>query len=146
MRRLDRYVTGKFLKAALFALLTFSLIFILVDLVEKVDDFIDQSVPFHIILMYYAYFLPRIFSLMVPVALLLASLVVVGKLSSLNELTIMKCGGISLYRFMVPFILIGLFVSIGMTVFDGWGVPNINSLRIQLERTYMKKDLVQGAP
>ncbi len=144
MRRLDRYVMGKFLKALFFGLLTFCTIFVLVDLVEKVDDFLDQDLPLHIIGMYYVFFLPRIFSLMVPVALLLSSLVVVGKLSSTNELTIIKCGGTSLYRFMAPFIIAGLLVSVGMTLFDGWGVPKINALRINLERTYLNRNQVSG--
>ena len=57
-------------------------------MIENLDDFIDQNVQPHIILLYYVYFLPRIFSLMVPVATLLAALFVVGRLSNNNELTI----------------------------------------------------------
>jgi lipopolysaccharide export system permease protein len=144
MRLIDKYIVGKFIKTSLFALLSFAFIFILVDMVEKVDDFIDQDVSVYNIGKYYVYFLPRIFSLVVPVALLLSSLIVVGKMSSLNELTIVKCGGVSLYRIMAPFVIIGLLVSLGMTVFDGWGVPKINTLRIELEREYLKKNLIQG--
>ena len=144
MRILDTYVTTKFLRSAGFALLAFSCIFVLVDMVEKVDDFIDQDVPINIIGLYYVYFLPRILSLMVPVALLLGALSVVGKLANTNELTVMKSGSVSLYRFMVPFIIIGLIVSLAMTGFDGWIVPKINSLRVEIEREYMKKDMVQG--
>ncbi|MCB2204861.1 LPS export ABC transporter permease LptG [bacterium] len=139
MRKLDRYVAWQFIKTVLFAILAFSLIFILVDMIENLDDFIDQNVPTHIILLYYAYFLPRIFSLMVPVAMLLAALFVVGKLSNNNELTIIKCAGVSLYRFMVPLLGIGLVVSLMMLGFDGWLVPHINAARLGLEREYLKK-------
>ncbi len=141
MTRLDRYVSLQFLKTIVFAILAFSLIFILVDMIENLDDFIDQNVQPHIILLYYVYFLPRIFSLMVPVATLLAALFVVGRLSNNNELTIMKCAGQSLYRFMLPLLGIGLVVSLGMLGFDGWLVPRINAERLELEREYLKKHL-----
>ncbi len=139
MRKLDRYVAWQFIKSVLFAILAFSLIFILVDMIENLDDFIDQDVPAHIIVLYYAYFLPRIFSLMVPVAMLLAALFVVGKLSNNNEMTIIKCAGVSLYRFMLPLLAIGMLVSVLMLGFDGWLVPHINAGRLNLEREYLKK-------
>ena len=139
MRKLDRYVTRQFVKTVLFAILAFSLIFILVDMIENLDDFIDQDVPAHIIGLYYAYSLPRIFSLMVPVAMMLSALFVVGRLSNNNELTIIKCAGISLYRFMLPLLGIGLLVSMLMLGFDGWLVPHINAARLDLERDHLKK-------
>ncbi|MBE0644952.1 MAG: LptF/LptG family permease [Bacteroidetes bacterium] len=141
MTRLDRYVTLQFLKTIFFGILAFSLIFILVDMIENLDDFIDQNVQPHIIVLYYVYFLPRIFSLMVPVATLLSALFVVGRLSNNNELTIIKCAGQSLYRFMLPLLGIGLIVSLGMLGFDGWLVPRINAERLELEREYLKKNI-----
>ena len=144
MRMLDRYVIRQFLKTVAFALMAFSLIFIIVDLIEKLDDFIDQNVSTMIIVSYYAYFLPRILGLMVPVAMLLASLFVVGKLSNNNEYTIIKCSGVSLYRFMLPLLVLGFMVSGAMLWFEGWALPDINAGRLQLEREYLKKNLDVG--
>ena len=36
---LDRYITKQFLKAIFFGLLAFSVIFILIDMIENLDDF-----------------------------------------------------------------------------------------------------------
>lgn len=143
MRKLDRYVMAKFVKTFGFSIIAFSLIFILVDMVENVDDFLDENVPLHIVGLYYVYFLPMIFSLMVPVAFLLSSLFVVGKMSNTNELTVIKCSGVSLYRFMAPFLAFGLLASTGMLFFDGFAVPEFNSLRVHIEREYMKKGVNQ---
>lgn len=145
MRKLDRYVVTQFILTFLFGLLAFAFIFILIDMIENLDDFIDQKVPTTIIMKYYVYFVPQILSLMVPVAMLLASLFTTGKLSTSNELTIMKSSGISLYRFMVPFVVVGFIVSVGMIVFDGWAEPKINALRLQLSREFLKKNLQRGA-
>lgn len=144
MTRIDRYVSLQFVKVTLFSILAFSLVFILVDMVENLDDFIDENVPTHIIVLYYVYFLPRILGLMVPIAMLLSSLFVVGKMSNTNELTVIKCSGVSLYRFIVPFLFFGLVVSCGMLYFDGWLVPKINASRLTLERNYLKKNLQVG--
>jgi lipopolysaccharide export system permease protein len=141
MTRLDRYVSRQFLKSIVFAVLAFSLIFILVDMIENLDDFVDQNVEIQVILLYYVYFLPRIFSLMVPVAMLLSALFVVGRMSNNNEMTIIKCAGVSLYRFMLPLLVIGLTVSMAMLFFDGWLVPRINAERLNLEREHLKKHL-----
>lgn len=144
MNRIDRYTATQFAKVTFFAIIAFSCIFILVDMVENLDDFLDENVPTHIIGLYYVYFLPRILGLMVPVALLLSSLFVVGKMSNTNELTIIKCSGMSLYRYLVPFLMIGFGVSLGMLYFDGWLVPKINAARLTLERNYLKKNLQLG--
>ncbi len=56
---IDKYLIKQFLLTTLFALLTFLTIFILVDLMEHIDEFIDFEVPFPIILKYYVVFLPK---------------------------------------------------------------------------------------
>ncbi len=144
MGMLDRHVTYQFIKSVLFGLLAFGLIFILVDMIENLDDFIDQNVAMQYIVLYYVYFLPRIFSLMVPVAMLLSALFVVGRMSNSNELTIIKCAGRSLYRFMLPLLVVGIIVSCLMLLFDGWLVPQINASRLNLEREHLKKHLTSG--
>jgi len=144
MGRLDRYVAWQFLKTIGFAILAFGFIFILVDMIENLDNFIDQNVEPPVIALYYVYFLPKIFSLMVPVAMLLSVLFVVGRLSNNNEMTIIKCAGRSLYRFMIPLLCIGLAISLVMLAFDGWLVPQINAARLNLEREHLKKHLHMG--
>jgi lipopolysaccharide export system permease protein len=139
MTRLDRYIALQFLKTIGFGILAFSTIFILVDMIEKLDNFVDQGVEAGTIALYYVYFIPHIFSLMVPVAMLLSVLFSVGRLSNNNELTIIKCAGVSLYRFMLPLVGIGIVVSLIMLGFDGWLVPHINAARLDLEREHLKK-------
>ena len=51
-------------------------------MMEKLDDFIDQNVDNKVIIEYYIVFVPEIIRLMLPVAVLLAGLFTVGKLST----------------------------------------------------------------
>lgn len=142
MKILDRYLVKQFLQMILFGLLTFTLIFVVIDMMEKLDDFIDQNVPTHLIFQYYFVFTPEIIRLITPIAVLLACLFTAGKMANLNELTAIKAGGISLYRFMAPFLVVSTLISIFSIYFGGYVVPMANKHRIYIERNYMKKDVV----
>lgn len=141
MRIIDKYLVKQFVQTILFGLLAFTLFFVIIDLMENLDDFIDQNVPSEIILKYYFVFIPEIIRLITPVAVLLASLFTAGKMANLNELTAMKAGGISLYRFMVPFIITAVVVSLLTVYFGGYLVPSANKQKVYIEQNYMRKGL-----
>ena len=114
-------------------------------MMENLDDFIDQNVRGPIILQYYLVFIPEIIRLMLPVAVLLAALFTVGKMSNLNELTAMKSSGMSIYRFILPFLFIGFMIALLSIYFGGYIVPYANKTKVYIEQNYMKKrDCVRG--
>ena len=91
MKLLDRYIISKqFLLTALFGIITFTIIFIVIDLMEKLDDFLDKKAAAMIIVRSFIAFTPEMIKLMTPVAVLLSSLFTTGKMSNSNELTAMK--------------------------------------------------------
>ena len=122
--------------------MTFILIFVLIDMMEKLGSFIDQGVPFNTILEYYFYFIPEIIRLMLPVSILLAALFTVGKLSTQNELTAIQSGGTSFIRFTIPFLITTLIISLAAIYFGGYVVPKANKQRIFIEKNDLKKGLV----
>ncbi len=132
---LDRYVLRQFLYTLFFSVGALSLIFILVDLLESLDDFLDHKVSTSVILTYYLSYLPNIFKLLFPVGMLMASLFSVGRLSGANEITAMRSGGQSLFRFMIPLLLLGAVLSVGQIYFNGWVVPQANAKKFAIERT-----------
>ena len=71
MKILDRYVIRQFILATLVSLVAFLVIFVAIDLMEKLDKFIDRKVPFTKIVDYYINFTPQMISLVLPIALLL---------------------------------------------------------------------------
>ncbi|MBU1098436.1 MAG: LptF/LptG family permease [Bacteroidetes bacterium] len=142
MKIIDRYLVKQFLQTILFGLLAFILIFVIIDMMENLDDFIDENVPTNIIIQYYVVFIPEIMRLMIPVSVLLSSLFVAGKMSSLNELTALKSSGVTLYRFMLPFIITSLLISVLSIYFGGYVVPMANKHKVFIERQHMKKGVV----
>ncbi|MDZ7765313.1 MAG: LptF/LptG family permease [Melioribacteraceae bacterium] len=142
IKLIDQYITKQFLQTIVFGLVAFVLIFVIIDMMENLDDFIDESVNSSIIVQYYIVFIPEIIRLMLPVAILLAALFTVGKLEGTNELTAIKTTGVSLYRFMIPFIIVAFFISIFSIYFGGFLVPDANEHKVFIEQKYMKKGLV----
>jgi len=139
VKKFDRYALRQFVVTALFSLAAFVAIFLVIDLMENLDDFLDRSAPSGIIFMYYVYFMPEIIKLMLPVSVLLSALFTTGRLSTYNELTALKSGGVSLYRFMAPFVIFAMLVSGFAIYFNGWVVPYTNQKKFQIARVYFHK-------
>src|SRR3970040_488050 len=97
MKILDKYLVKQFLLTIIFGLLAFTLIFVVIDMMENLDDFIDQNVSMDIILNYYLVFSPEIIKLITPVAVLFAALFTAGKTANLSEITAIKASGVSLF-------------------------------------------------
>jgi lipopolysaccharide export system permease protein len=142
MKILDRYLVVQFLQTMFFGLLTFTLLFVVIDMMEKLGDILDHNVPNNMIFQYYFVFIPEIVRLMTPVAVLLASLFVAGKMSNLNELTAIKASGVSLYRFMIPFVITSFIISLASVYFGGYIVPEANKHKVFIEQNYLKKGIV----
>ncbi len=141
MKIIDKYLIKQFIQTILFGLLAFTIIFIVIDAMENLDDFIDQNVPAMQIIHYYIVFSPEIIKLMTPVGVLFAALFTAGKAANLSELTAIKASGVSLFRFMLPFIITTILISAFSVYFSGYVVPMANKTKLNIEQQYLKKNL-----
>ncbi len=139
MKIIDRYLIRQFLQTIFFGLLAFTLIFVVIDMIENIDDFIDQDVSPDIVLHYYLVFSPEIIKLMTPVSVLFAALFTAGKMANLSELTALKASGVSLYRYMTPFLFTTLVICILSIYFVGYIVPDANQSKVNIEMKYLNK-------
>ncbi len=139
MHRLDRYILKSFLSTYVFSVLALCVVFIVVNLIEKIGTFIDNGTPTDVVLLYYVSFLPEIVKLLSPVSLLLAGLFTTGRLVNTHELTAMKAAGMSLYRYVFPLLCCGLILSFGQLYFNGWVVPRAVSAKMKIEQEHLNK-------
>lgn len=112
MRILDKYLLQTFALPWLSCLLGFTFLFVIIDLVESLNDFVDAGVPFLGIAQYYIRFLPSIWMYVGPITLLLGLLYALYHLTRNNEVIAMRASGISLYRVLFPFIIFGALISL----------------------------------
>lgn len=141
---LDKYIVKQFTQTILFGILAFTVIFVVIDMMENLDDFIDQNVEAELVLEYYIVFIPEIIRLMLPIAVLLSGLFTVGKMSNLSELTAIKSSGVSFYRFMLPFLITAFVISLFSIYFGGFVVPGANKRKVYIEQNHMKKGIVRS--
>lgn len=139
MKRFDFYITSQFFTILFMALTGFVSVFIIVDLIENLDRFIDNSVPVGTIFSYYLYTLPWFLNVGLPMATLLATVFSVGLMVKRNEWTAMKSSGISLYRVALPLLIIGFILSIISFEFENYLVSKGNEKRYEIERNYIKR-------
>ncbi|MEO8446339.1 MAG: LptF/LptG family permease [bacterium] len=144
MKILDLYTLKQFVKNFLFGIMCFLLVFILVDLFENLDKFIDKNLNFVAIAQYYLYFIPEILKLITPIGMLLATLFTMSRFVNYSEFTAINSAGISLFRFALPLLAFGILMTIFSFYFNGWIVPKSNSLKFNFERSYMDKNKLQG--
>jgi lipopolysaccharide export system permease protein len=109
---LPRYLARQFLGLFLFSLMGAVLLFVIVDLVENVDQFIDGRVPASVTALYYLYFIPFIAVLTMPMGTLMATVFSVGVLAKNNEITAMKALGYSFHQMMRTLLFLGAAVAI----------------------------------
>src|SRR5216110_3412796 len=108
MRRLDRYVVRYFLQAYLYCIAGFTSIWFIFDVSDNISTFLDQRISRLLILQYYLTQVPQILVILLPVALLLALLFSLGRMSRSNEIVSMLTAGVSLPRVLAPLIGMGL--------------------------------------
>ncbi len=129
MRILDRYLLREFAGYLVLGLVGFIVIFVVVDVVEKIDVFLDHRAPLALILEYYGNLAPDIVVKVLPVALLLATFLALGQLNKFGELTAMRAAGISLIRIMVPVFGVAVLCALASLALGELVVPSATRTR-----------------
>jgi lipopolysaccharide export system permease protein len=139
MKYLYIYIAKKFISTFIFSIISLSLIFIVVDLFEHLDDFLDRNASLLIIGKYYIFYIPSILKILFPIATLLATLFSIGNLSNTNEITAMKSGGLSLYKLFIPLMILTLFITVIQLAFATHLSPMTNKYKTELEKSALGK-------
>ena len=118
MKKLDLYLLNQFLIVLFLAIIGFVSIFLIVDLIENLDRFMDNNVPKKIVTKYYIYTLPYFLSIGLPMSVLISTVISLGYLVKRNEWTAMKASGISIYRVAIPLVFSGFLLSLSSFFLD----------------------------
>ncbi|HEY5653240.1 MAG TPA: LptF/LptG family permease [Pontiella sp.] len=108
MKILVRYLFANLLKPLLYLLLVFTLLFLIGDLMDNASDFLQSEIAPVTVLHYYGLQLPSMVIYIVPICLLLATLYSLSMLTRHSEIVAMRASGISVYRIVRPYMLMGL--------------------------------------
>ncbi|MEO5916176.1 MAG: LptF/LptG family permease [Luteolibacter sp.] len=109
---LDRYIAREFGGIFAICLSSLVLIWLIMDLNDKIGDFRDSENVVKTIASFYAARSPSILLLLLPYSLLLSLLYSLGKLSGSREIIAMVQSGRSIVRIALPLLFAGVFFSL----------------------------------
>jgi LPS export ABC transporter permease LptG len=132
MRILDRYVLRYFLQAYFYCIAGFVSIWFIFDISDNISTFLEERISRALILKYYLTQMPQILVMLLPVALLLALLFVLGRMSRSNEIVSMLTAGVSVPRIIAPLLAVGLLTTAGSTALNYSLAPHAEFARKKL--------------
>jgi lipopolysaccharide export system permease protein len=139
MQIISHYVSREFLKMTLVCLGTFVLIYLLVEILEKLDDFGNAGVPADQTLRYFLYIIPGIVKQMVPVAILMGTQLTFGVFSKNNQLIAFKSSGISMIRISAPILMLSMVASLTVFIMGEGLIPLTNGRALEIWNLQVKK-------
>jgi lipopolysaccharide export system permease protein len=145
IRILDRYLLREFLHYLVMGTLLFVGLFVVVDLFEKIDTFVDNSARADDVALYYLYGIPYVLVLTTPIAMLLASLLTLGQVTRAGELGAMLSAGISFFRVLVPLLVFAIVVSAASFALGEWVMPDASVRKDEIYRNQIRGGLPAAA-
>ena len=131
LRPLDRYVFAEFWKIFVMTGLGFPVLIVVIDLTDNLDKYLNRQLPRSQIALSYLYFIPDSMFLVMPAAVLFATVFSIGALTRHSEITAAKASGISFYR-LTRSIYFGAIFAAAFAVVLGELVPITNGRRAEL--------------
>ncbi|MEK6559460.1 MAG: LptF/LptG family permease [Planctomycetota bacterium] len=134
--RLDNYILKAFIPTFFMCLLIISGIYIIVDLLQKLGEFVDMGgEAFGTGVRYYAYLFPVIIFQFFPAVTLVAVCIVLVRLAKNREILAMQVAGISLYRILLPIFVVTVFMSFASFGDQEWIIPRFAERLETLQQT-----------
>jgi lipopolysaccharide export system permease protein len=129
---LDRYILKNHIGPYLFGLSIITFVFIMDFIFKYLDLFIGKGVNFFVVLEFFILSLGHMFALIIPMAVMPATLMAFGQLAAENEITAMKASGISLYRMILPVVAAAAILSGLLVYYNNVILPESNHRLLNL--------------
>ena len=134
-RLLDAYVVREFFGMFVLVLASFVMLMLVFTFFELVGDIVRYHIALATIGEYLFNLAPSMVYQITPLAVLIAALVTFGTLNRNSEIVAMKATGISLYRLVVPIVLISSVLAVCLFLFDDYYLPSANRRQEALRST-----------
>jgi lipopolysaccharide export system permease protein len=131
IRPLDRYVFGEFWKIFVATALGFPFLVIVIDLTDHLQGYLNRNIPVRNVALSYLYWIPDSMFMVLPAAVLFATVFAIGAFTRHAEVTAAKASGISFYRMIMP-IFLGAVLAAGFDIGLGEIAPVTNKRRSEL--------------
>ena len=132
---LDEYVLTEFLRTFLTVLAGFVLLMLVFTFFELIGDILRNHTALSTVGAYLVNLAPSMLYQITPLSVLIAVLVTFSLLNRSSEITAMKATGISIYRLVIPVLVIAAILAAGLFAFDQYYLPQANRRQEALRNT-----------
>ena len=132
-RTLDRYVMGNWTRIFVLTALGFPIVSILINLTDSLNKLLDRGLTTREIAFSYLYSIPENMFLVMPAAVLFATVFTVGAMGRYSELTAAKAGGQSFHRLMLPIFVLSVLAA-GLAFIVGELAPGATARQQELQK------------
>jgi lipopolysaccharide export system permease protein len=139
VRILDRYVVRETALGMFTWVGAVTIVMLVQTLFELMDFFVNQKVPFLITLEILLLYIPAQMVMTFPISGLLAAELNMGRLCRDSELVAIEASGVSIRRFLLPYLGFSLLVAFGSFLLNDFIVPETNHRAQTLIRYYVYK-------
>jgi lipopolysaccharide export system permease protein len=127
MKILSRYLVKEFAKLLILCQIIFVSLYLIIDIVQKIDNFIHAQVSAGFILSFIIYKIPLMFIQMLPIATLISVIIMFSLLAKRNEFTAMKACGLDIFRVTQPIFVSAILLGMIFFLINELVVPYTSS-------------------
>src|SRR5690348_7486849 len=146
MKKIDWYILRKFLGTFFYAILLFIVISVVIDITEKINDFIGNHLSiYEIIFKYYIGFIPYIAALLFPLFIFLSVIFFTSKMAYRTEIVAILSSGVSFNRFLRAYWVGAILLALLLGCSNQLVIPVANRVRTAFENKYINNKRMANA-
>jgi lipopolysaccharide export system permease protein len=137
LKVIDRYIIKKYLGTFVFTLAIFSVIMVVFDVSEHLDNFLKKHSTLHdIAFKYYAGFIPFYLNYLSPLINFLAVILFTAKMANQTEIVPILTSKASFTRFLRPYFIAASFLFVISFYANVYLIPYTNRLKVDFENSH----------
>ncbi len=139
LTKLDWYIIKKMLSTFLMALALFTIIIVVFDVAEKIDEFVSKDVTLReILLVHYANYIPFLLNMFSPLFVFITVIFFTSRMAFRSEIVAILSSGVSYARFLRPYLFIGSIIACFSYYLNGYLIPISEKKRLGFENTVIR--------
>lgn len=140
LKKIDWYIIKKFLGTFFYSIALLTVIIIVFDISEKIDDFIENDAPLDkIVFQHYMTFIPFFVNMFSYLFTFIAVIFFTSKLAMNTEIIAILSSGVSFNRLLYPYMLSAFLLTIMSFYLANFVIPKANITRREFKDQYIEK-------
>lgn len=140
MKKLDWYIFKKYLGTFLFSISLLIIIVIVFDVSENIDNFMKNNATFkEVVFNYYVPFIPYFINLFIYLFVFISVIFFTSKMAGHTEVIAILSSGISFKRFLQPYIIAAVLLSLVSFYLGNFLIPKTDAIRREFKDKYIER-------